>query len=547
MIARLMLVFAFSVATAMSSASAEKRIALLVGNSSYGAAVGALTNPHNDVKLVGDALKRVGFEVLSPVKDATRLDILVAVHDYAEKLKRAGPDAVGFFYYTGHGVAAGGENYIVPVDMPAISRRRMSLGGVRQTEISKILRSVAPKAVHYLVFDACRNNLGGARGAKGFVPVRQESGLLIAFATAPGDLASDLGSGGGPYAKALASEIIRPGVSDLLMFHRVRVKVSRATKGEQVPWTMDGIQRSERLMLGGVKKERVEPSKPRVSPLQKQAEIEYWSSVKGSNDPAAISLYLKQYPKGTFAPLARLLITRLKKQADAKVVASIKKEELRQTEERKDQAEAAHQTAQQALQEARLARKALAEAQLARNEALRAAEAARRSNEQFKRETDRLRQINVARLKTQETFSKSESKGLQQQSNFVSEVQSRLKQLGCYAGRVDGKWGRGSKAALSRALGERAGQGPSKEVLDLLKSVKAGKCAAYARLRAKQKAAPSKQSNSGSAGRQSKTRTSRRDRDAACRAWLKCVRGIGCRSCSEAMSLCPKPALCFHP
>ena len=439
---------------------AEKRIALLVANAAYKPAVGALINPHNDIKLVGDALKRVGFEVLSPVTDATRLDILVAVHDYAEKLKNAGPDAVGFFYYTGHGVASGGENYIVPVDMTAVSRRRMTLGGVRHTEVTKILRSVAPKAVHYLVFDACRNNLGGARGAKGFVPVRQESGLLIAFATAPGDLASDLGTGGGPYAKALATEIIRPGISDLLMFHRVRVEVSKMTEGEQVPWTMDGIQRSERLMLGGAKKERVAPTKPRVSPLQKQAEIEYWSTVKGSDDPAAIGLYLKQYPKGTFAPLARLLITKLEKQQKAKTLASIKQEEVREAERRQQRAEIARREAQkraeqarlvkersrqskalrQALEEARLARKALEEAQLARKRALKAEELAKQSRADLKKEAERLRKVALAKVKKGSASTPLDSAPKEGQRNYVFQIQAQLKELGCYSGRVDGQW-----------------------------------------------------------------------------------------------------------
>ena len=46
-----------------SAAHAEKRIALLIGNQSYSAEIGRLANPHNDVALLGQALKGLGFEV----------------------------------------------------------------------------------------------------------------------------------------------------------------------------------------------------------------------------------------------------------------------------------------------------------------------------------------------------------------------------------------------------------------------------------------------------------------------------------------------------
>ena len=107
------------------------------------------------------------------------------------------------------------------------------------------MRGEAPNAAHYLVLDACRNTLQGARGGKGFVPVGQQSGVLVAFATEPGKTASDVGRGSGPYAGALAAELVKPGQSDLIMFHNVRVAVIEETKGDQVPWTEDGIQRRQ--------------------------------------------------------------------------------------------------------------------------------------------------------------------------------------------------------------------------------------------------------------------------------------------------------------
>jgi len=82
--------------------------------------------------------------------------------------------------------------------------------------------------------------------------VGQQSGVLVAFAVEPGKTASDAGEISGPYARALAGELVRPGQNDLLMFHNVRVRVMDLTGGDQVPWTEDGIQRRDRVTFGGV-------------------------------------------------------------------------------------------------------------------------------------------------------------------------------------------------------------------------------------------------------------------------------------------------------
>src|SRR5215831_4341250 len=207
------------------AARAEKRVALLIGNKDYKPGVGALVNPLNDVRVMGEALKAVGFEVLKPAQNAKRADMLIAIHDFASKLKAAGPDPVGFLYYSGHGAASAGENYLIPVDVEEASTIQLSVQGVKQSEVLAILRNDAPNAAHYLVLDACRNTLQGARGGKCFIPTGQQSGVLIAFAAEPGKTASDIGQGSGPYAAALATELIKPGQSDLIMFHHVRVAV----------------------------------------------------------------------------------------------------------------------------------------------------------------------------------------------------------------------------------------------------------------------------------------------------------------------------------
>src|SRR5262247_1929604 len=176
---------------------------MLIGNKDYKVGVGSLTNPLNDIRIVGEALRSVGFEVLKPVENAQRSAMLIAIHEFAAKLKTAGSDAVGFLYYSGHGIASAGENYLIPIDVDEPSTVQLSVQGVKQSEVLASLRNEAPNAAHYLVLDACRNTLQGSRGGKGFLPVGQQSGVLVAFATEPGKTTTDSGRGSSPYAAAL--------------------------------------------------------------------------------------------------------------------------------------------------------------------------------------------------------------------------------------------------------------------------------------------------------------------------------------------------------
>src|SRR5262249_56970726 len=126
---------------------------------------------------------------------------------------------VGFLYYSGHGIASAGENYLIPIDVDEPSTIELNVQGVKHSEVLAILRGEAPNAAHYLVLDACRNTLKGVRGGKGFMPVGQQSGVLVAFATEPGKTASDIGNGSGPYAAALVAELVKPAPNHFLMFH----------------------------------------------------------------------------------------------------------------------------------------------------------------------------------------------------------------------------------------------------------------------------------------------------------------------------------------
>ena len=219
-------------------AQVEKRFALLIGNQSYGSEIGRLANPHNDVALLERTLKGLGFDVAT-VRDAGLATLHQAVNGYARRLQAAGANAVGFFYYSGHGAADAGTNYLIPIDVKTTETGELWDQSLRLTSITRQLKTEAGNAVHFVVFDACRNTLkltrAGSRAvmqSKGFVPVSQESGMLIAYATAEGELASDIGQGAGPYAKVLAEEIVKPGMEAVAMFRVVQRRVRAAIKQE---------------------------------------------------------------------------------------------------------------------------------------------------------------------------------------------------------------------------------------------------------------------------------------------------------------------------
>jgi len=300
---------------AAALAQAEKRIALLVGNQAYSAEIGVLANPHNDIALLERTLKGLGFEVAT-VRDADLAALTRAVNAYARRLAGGGQNAVGFFYYSGHGAADGGTNYLIPTDVKTTETGGLWDQSLRLTEITRKLKSEAGNATHFVVFDACRNTLklkkAGARAlvqSKGFVPVVQESGMLIAYATAEGELASDVGDGAGPYARVLADEIVKPGVEAVTMFRRVQVRV-RSAIGQE-PWL--GFSALGEVHLAGVQVEASMPAAAaQTSPLREAERA--WALAKDSNSVAVLEAFVVRYRDTFFADLARVRIEELKKQ-----------------------------------------------------------------------------------------------------------------------------------------------------------------------------------------------------------------------------------------
>jgi hypothetical protein len=286
-------------AVSSSAAHAEKRVALLIGNQSYIGDIGRLANPHNDVALLGQALRGLGFEV-AVVRDASLGSLHQAVNTYTRQVRAAGANAIAFFYYSGHGASDAGTNYLIPVDVKSVEDSALWDQSLRLTEVTRKLKTEASNATHFVIFDACRNTLRlkktGSRAlvqAKGFVPAIQESGMLIAYATAQGELALDVGVDAGPYAKVLAEEIVKPGVEAVTMFRRVQVRV-RSTIGQE-PWL--GFDAIGEVHLAGV--EAPKPVVPEVSEAARE-----WVQIDKSS-VEELKKFVARYPASPEANYAR--------------------------------------------------------------------------------------------------------------------------------------------------------------------------------------------------------------------------------------------------
>jgi hypothetical protein len=292
------------------SAQTEKRIALLIGNQAYNTKVGSLKNPHIDIGLIGTALRSLKFEV-TEVKDADYRAIDTSINKHIQKVRRGGEGTISLVYYSGHG-AANPEtkiNYLIPVDVANADDEELWTNSVNLNKIIESLREQAPTATHYVVFDACRNELNltlkGRRALadRGFLPIGYMPSVLIAYATAPGKTASDAGI----YARALSEEIVKPGLEAVTMFRRVALRVNREIG--QDPW-LAASTLPEHYLAGSKSEEQVQ-----------------WESVRSSKDPRVLETYLSRYPNGEYAAVVTALIEQHEHQ--------LKAEEAAQEQERK--------------------------------------------------------------------------------------------------------------------------------------------------------------------------------------------------------------------
>ena len=222
---------------ALNKTDSRPRIALLIGNAKYSSA--PLANPVNDVRGMSSALKRAGFQVLR-YENLDYKQMRNAVRDFGEKLSN---DHVGFFYYSGHGVQVNGKNYLIPVNSDIKYEDEVASSALDVDMVLAKLES-ARNELNIVVLDACRDSPLGRRtrtATKGLSNISAARGTLIAFSTAPGQVALDGTEENSPYTKHLIKAIQKEGLLLELVFKEVRANVVRETEGKQVPWENSSV------------------------------------------------------------------------------------------------------------------------------------------------------------------------------------------------------------------------------------------------------------------------------------------------------------------
>lgn len=277
----------------------EKRTALVIGNGSY--ADSPLKNPVNDATDIAATLKSLGFEVFS----YTNLDqnaMKKAIRDFGAKLRAKG--GVGMFYYAGHGVQVKGTNYLIPVSAQVNTEEEVEYESV---EVGLVLAQMeaARNNMNIVILDACRNNpfARSYRSAeKGLASIDAPSGTFLAYATAPGSVASDGAGRNGLYTQELLKSMKTSGLSIENVFKRVRISVRNATQDKQTPWESSSLT-GEFFFAGGAKAE--------TKPGSSDGETAFWKSIENSADAQDFEDFLKKYPDGVYAPIAENKLRKL--------------------------------------------------------------------------------------------------------------------------------------------------------------------------------------------------------------------------------------------
>jgi uncharacterized caspase-like protein len=227
---------------ALSSAAAEPRVALVIGNSKYTGDLPRLTNPDNDAELMAATLKKLGFQVVK-VQDADLNQMKRAISDFGTKLGNAGPTAVGLFFYAGHGLQISGNNYLIPLNARIEKAADADLEAVDANLILKQME-FAGNSLNIIILDACRNNplSRGMRSAGGgLAKMDAPLGTFIAYSTAPGETAADGDGKNSPYTAALTKAMQKPGIAIEEAFRDARVDVLNSTNREQIPWESSSL------------------------------------------------------------------------------------------------------------------------------------------------------------------------------------------------------------------------------------------------------------------------------------------------------------------
>jgi uncharacterized caspase-like protein len=219
----------------IAASAAETRLGLVISQSDYSGDLSRVSSAGQEADAIASALADTGFQV-TRAHDLTKRDLASTLNAFRRQVDLAGPDAVAFVYYTGHGAQhpESGDSYLLGVDAELVAASDLAVYGLDMQTQRDGFAATGARAV-FLVFDACRNvpGLEGYKAnVKGLSRVEAKPDMLIAYATGLDDVAKE-----GVYAPVLAEEIRRPGQKAEDAFAAAQRRVAGRTNRSQLPWT----------------------------------------------------------------------------------------------------------------------------------------------------------------------------------------------------------------------------------------------------------------------------------------------------------------------
>jgi uncharacterized caspase-like protein len=417
------------------NAQAERRVALVIGNSAY-KNVTKLANPSNDSAVITRMLKDAGFDVVEAKRDLSNTDMRRAVRDFTDTARGAD---IAVVYYAGHGIEVDGTNYLIPTD--AVLERDVDIED-EALSLDRIMKAVEPvKRLRLVILDACRDNpfaktmkrsVGSRAISRGLAKVDPTtSDTLIAFAAKAGSTASDGDSRNSPFAAAIVKNVSVPGLDVRLAFGRVRDDVLKATNGKQEPFVYGSLGGAELSLVP--KPDVPAVAAPAIDPSH-TARADYELSERiGTVD--AWDSFLAVHSTGLYANLARAQRSKLIAEAERSAKAAAAAEATKAAEVRRSAETAAKAAEAAEAAKAAVAREAAAKEAAAKEAAIKEAAA--------KKEAE----IKLAALAPAAQPPAASPAG-PAPGEIVRSLQSELRRVGCFNATVDGDWNAGSRRAL---------------------------------------------------------------------------------------------------
>ncbi|WP_448031022.1 caspase family protein [Bradyrhizobium liaoningense] len=467
----------FAIGLACGPAHADRRVALVIGNSAYKSAP-KLGNPVNDATLIGGMFKKAGFDSVDVRLDLSASEMRRMLREFAGRTRDAD---MAVIYYAGHGIELDGNNYLIPTDATLETD-----GDVLDETIpvERALFAVEPaKQLRLIILDACRDNpfaktmkrtLASRAIGRGLAKVEPSSpNTMIAFAAKAGSTASDGDSRNSPFAAALVEHLPKPGLDLRKAFGFVRDDVLKATSYKQEPYVYGSLGGDD-VPLVAVKPAATGPQANPQEAIRRDYELALQLATRD-----AWEAFLAAYPEGFYANLAKGQLnkigaeeTRAAAEQKAKAAEQEKARLIAERAQKAEQEKAA--AAAKAAEEARIAAEKQKQIEQARAEAAerqrKAAEAAAAKALAEKQAADKVkaelvakqvaekaeqaakpaaeRQISEADTQKLAALSPAPAPALSA-ADLAKSVQSELRRVGCLSAAAEGDWNATSQRSLT--------------------------------------------------------------------------------------------------